>query len=290
VTVIWSGLAVGALYCLVAIGYNVVLLATGMFNFAYAQLIMLSTYMVYEATTVLGLPIMGAVAFGGATVMVAAILKQRIAIAPLLARKGEQHQAALITTVGVAVVLDGVVSKTWGSQAKQLPQTLGGPSLHLLGGTIPRNDLLLICLVIVVGVGLHIWSRKTVAGLAALAAAEDSEAAKARGVNTKRLAVAAFALAGAIAGLFGVVVGAKTYASPTLADSLAIFGFVAIAIGGSGSQIGGLIGGFVTGLAYALAERYTNTDWPQIVVFGLFLFVLLTRPRGIFSAPVERQV
>lgn len=289
-TVVWSGLAYGALYCLVAIGYNIVLLATGMFNFAYAQLVMLSTYMVYEATTVLGLPIMGAVVFAGATVLVAAIIKQQIAIAPLLARKGDHHQAALITTVGVAVVLDGIAAKVWGSQAKQLPQTLGGRPFHLLGGIVGRNDLLLIVLVLVVGIGLHVWSRRTVAGLAALASAEDSEAAQARGVNTKRLAVAAFALAGAIAGLFGVVVGAKTYATPTLADSLALYGFVAIAIGGSGSQIGGLIGGFVTGLAYALAERYTNTDWPQIVVFGLFLLVLLTRPRGIFSAAVERQV
>lgn len=290
-TTVWSGLAVGALYCLVAIGYNVVLLASGMFNFAYAQLVMLATYMVYVATAVLGLPIMVAVLFAGATVTVAAVLEQRIAIAPLLARRGEQqHPAALITTVGVAVVLDGIASKVWGSQAKPLPDPLSGPSLHLLGGTVGRNDLLLIGLVLVVGIGLHVWSKKTIAGLASLAAAEDPEAARARGVNTKRMAVVAFAVCGAIAGLFAVVVGARTYASPTLGDSLALFGFVAIAIGGSGSQLGGLIGGFVTGLAYAIAERYINTDWPQIIVFVLFLLVLLTRPRGIFSTAVERQV
>jgi branched-chain amino acid transport system permease protein len=289
-TTIWSGLTIGALYCLIAIGYNVVLLASGMFNFAYAQLVMLSTYMVYVATTVLGLPILVAVLFAGATVALAAFVEQRIAIAPLLARKGDTHQAALITTVGVAVMIDGIVSKVWGSQAKPIPEPISGGTLHLLGGTVGRDDILLIGLVLVVGISLHLWSRKTVSGLASLAAAEDSEAAQARGLNTKRLAVVAFVVSGAIAGLLGVVVGARTYATPTLADSLALFGFVAIAIGGSGSQIGGLIGGFVTGLAYALAERYTNTDWPQIIVFGVFLLVLLARPRGIFASAVERQV
>jgi branched-chain amino acid transport system permease protein len=289
-TTIWAGLSIGALYCLVAIGYNVVLLASGMFNFAYAQLVMLGTYMAYVAATALGLPIIGAVAFGGAAVLVMAVIEERIAIAPLLARRGDQHQAALITTVGIAVIIDGITSRVWGSQAKPIPQPLSGRALHLFGGTVGRNDLLLIGLVLVVGIGLHLWSRKTVSGLASLAAAEDADAARARGVNTRRLAITAFAVSGAIAGLLGVVVGARTYATPTLADSLALFGFVAIAIGGSGSQIGGLIGGFVTGLAYALAERYTNSDWPQIIVFGIFLIVLLTRPRGIFSAAVERQV
>ncbi len=289
-TTIWSGLSVGALYCLIAIGYNVVLLASGVFNFAYAQLVMLGTYMAYVATTTLGLPIVGAVAFGGIAILIVALLEHRIAIAPLLARRGDTHQAALITTVGVAVMIDGIVSKVWGSQAKPIPQPLSGGTLHIFGGTVGRNELLLIALVLVVGIGLHLWSRKTVSGLASLATAEDAQAARARGINTRRLAMAAFAVSGAIAGFFGIVVGAQTYATPTLADSLALFGFVAIAIGGSGSQIGGLIGGFVTGLVYALAERYTNTDWPQIIVFGIFLIVLLTRPRGIFSTVVERQV
>jgi branched-chain amino acid transport system permease protein len=187
-------------------------------------------------------------------------------------------------------MIDGIVSKVWGSQAKPIPEPIPGNAVHLFGGIVGRNDLLLIGLVLVVGIGLHVWTKKTVAGLASLAAAEDAEAAQARGLNTKRLALAAFAACGAIAGLFGLVVGAKTYATPTLADSLALYGFVAIAIGGSGSQIGGLIGGFVVGLSYAIAERYTNTDWPQIIVFGVFLLVLLTRPRGIFSSAVERQV
>ncbi len=289
-TTVWSGLATGALYALVAIGYNVVLLASGIFNFAYAQLIMLATYMAYVATGVLGLPIIGAVVFGAAAVGAVAVVEHRVAIAPLLARRGDQHQAALITTVGVAVIIDGIASKVWGSQAKPVPGPLSGNALHLLGGTVGRNDLLLIVLVLVIGLGLHVWTRKTVSGLAALATAEDAEAARARGINTKRLAVVAFAVSGVIAGALGVVVGSKTYATPTLADSLALFGFVAIAIGGSGSQLGGLLGGFFTGLVYALAERYTNSDWPQIIVFCVFLFVLLTRPRGIFARGVERQV
>lgn len=289
-TIVWAGLTTGALYCLIAIGYNIVLLASGAFNFAYAGLLMLGTYMVYVGSSIFHLPIIGTTLFAGATITVAAVVEERVAIAPIMARKDDHPEAALITTVGIGVILDGLVAQIFGSVPRSLPLPLDGPTLYLLGGTVGQNDLLLIGLVLVLGVGLHIWSRKTIAGLTSLAASEDLEAARARGINTRRLATWAFAMSGAVAGLFAVVVGAQTLATPSLADSLGLFGFLAIVIGGAGSQLGGLIGGFVVGLVYAFAERYTNTDWPNVIVYLVFLLILLIRPRGIFSAQMERQV
>jgi branched-chain amino acid transport system permease protein len=287
-TTLWSGLSDGALYALVGVGYNIVLLASGVFNFANAQLIMLGTYLAYFAAVTLKLPLVPTVLIGAAAVALIAVAEERLAIRPLMGRR-DSH-ATLITSVGVAVALDGIVLRIWGSQPKSVPAPLSSKPLNLLGGTIEPTALLLIVLVIVVGVGLHILSKKTMIGLGSLASAEDRDAAMARGVNVRALAIGAFALAGLIAGAFGVVVGSGTYANPGLGDNLALFGFVAIAIGGSGSQIGSLIGGFATGIIYAEVSRYTNADWPQIVVFALFLLILLTRPRGLFGGAVERQV
>jgi branched-chain amino acid transport system permease protein len=144
--------------------------------------------------------------------------------------------------------------------------------------------------VLAIGFGLHWWSRTTRIGLASLASAENRHAAMLRGVNTRALGVAAFALAGAIAGAVGIFVGTRTYAIATLGDGLALFGFVAIAIGGAGSQLGGLFGGFTVGLIYAFTARYLGSEFPQIAVFLLFLLILLVRPQGLFTRKLERVV
>jgi len=287
-TTVWAGLAIGALFSLVAIGYNVVLLASGVFNFAYAQLVMLGTYMTYVGLVTLHAPLLVGILFAGACVATIAVLEERLAIRPLTGR--DDLQGTLITSIGVAIFLDGLVLKIWGSQPKTVPDPVSTKALHIFGGTVEPSDLILIVLVIVIALGLHLWSRFTPAGLASLAAAEDRDAAMARGVNVRRLTIAAFFVAGLVAGLLGVFVAARTYAVPSLGDNEALTGFVAIAIGGSGSQIGGLIGGFTVGLVNAFAARYFNADWPDIVVFGVLITVLLVLPRGIFGGAAERRV
>lgn len=287
-TTVWAGLATGALYSLVAIGYNVVLLASGIVNFAHAHLIMVGTFLAYVALVTWKLPLGVTIVGTAVAVGLVALIEERIAIRPLTGR-GDAH-AALITTVGTATILGGVAAKIWGTEPRPVPSHFSSKPLHLLGGTILPNDLLLIVVVLVLGVGLHLWSRKTLLGLASLATAENRKAAQARGLNVRALGVMAFAIAGVSAGLFGAFVGTRTYATFSLGDTLALFGFVAIAIGGSGSQLGGLIGGFATGLVYAVTARYIGAAYPQIVVFGVFVLVLLTRPRGLFGGVAERQV
>ncbi|TYB42346.1 branched-chain amino acid ABC transporter permease [Actinomadura chibensis] len=287
-TTIWAGLATGALYSLVAIGYNVVLLASGVVNFANAYLIMIGTFLAYVCLVDWGLPVAAAIPLTGLAVAVIAVVEERIAIRPLLNRHG--GHAALITTVGVGTLLGGIAAKVWGTEPVKVPSPFSAEPLTLLGGTIQRNDLVLILLVLALGVGLHLWSRRTLLGLASLATAENRQAAQARGLNVRALGLGAFALAGLIAGLFAVFVAGRTYAHFHLGETLALFGFVAIAIGGSGSQLGGLIGGFTIGLLYAVTARYVGDSYPQIVVFAVFLLILLTRPRGLFGGAAERQV
>ncbi|WP_405148223.1 branched-chain amino acid ABC transporter permease [Sphaerisporangium sp. NBC_01403] len=287
-TTVWAGLATGAIYSLIAIGYNVVLLASGTFNFAHAQLLMVGTFLAYAGAVTFGLPVVVTVLFAAVGVGVVALLEERIAIRPLLGRS-DAH-GALITTVGAATILDGLAAAIWGRQPLTVPSGLPDHPLELLGGTVRPVDLVLIALTLLLGVGLHLWSRYSLLGLASLASAEDRQAASARGINVRLLGVGAFVLAGVIAGAFGLLVGARTYATFDLGHALSLFGFVAIAIGGSGSQLGGLIGGFATGLIYAFAARYIGAAYPQLVVFGVFLLILFLRPRGLFGAALERRV
>lgn len=287
-TTVWAGLATGAIYSFIAIGYNIVMLASGVFNFAHAQLVMLGTFMAFVGLTTLGLPFPLAALFGAVVVGAVAVLEERIAIRPLIAR-GE-GAATLISTIGAGTLISGIVAKVWGTDPKIVPGEFSTKPLHLLGGAVQVNDLVLIVFVLVVGVGLQIWSKSTRYGLASLASAENRRAAMLRGINIQALGIAAFALAGIFAGIAGVLIAPRTYAVSSLGDQLALYGFVAIAIGGAGSQLGGLLGGFTVGLVFSFADRYLGSGYPQIAVLVLFLLILLLKPNGLFGRRMERAV
>jgi len=288
VTTVWTGLAIGAIYSFIAIGYNVVLLASGVFNFAHAQFVMLGTFTAYVGLVVFDLHVALAVLFGAVVVGIVGVLEERIAIRPLIAKA--DIAVMVIATIGAGTLISGAVAKIWGTDPKVVPGQFSNKPIHIFGGTVQPNDLALIIMVLAIGIGLQVWSRSTRFGLASLASAENRRAAMLKGINIKAMSIAAFALAGIIAGLAGVLLGPRTYAVSYLGDQLALYGFVAIAIGGAGNQLGGLFGGFTVGLLFAFSERYMGGGYPEIMVLLLFLLILLIRPQGLFGRPLERVV
>jgi branched-chain amino acid transport system permease protein len=287
-TTLYSGLVVGAIYALVAIGYNVVLLASGVFNFAYGAIVMISTYMSFLAVVTWGLPWWLGIIFSMIACAVVAVIEEAVAIRPLF-RRGDTH-AALVTTVGASTIMAGVVQLVWGPDPQRLKLPIDNSPIAIFGGVITPTDLALIIVVVIMGVGLHVWSRRSLVGISALSIAESRTAAAVRGINTRIIGTGAFALSGALAGATGLLVGARTYAIPTLGNNIALFAFVAIAIGGMGSILAGMAGGFIVGLVFALTQRYVGGDYATIAVFLVLLVLLLTRPNGLFGRAVARSV
>lgn len=284
-TAIWSGLAIGAVYALVAIGYNVVYIAYTTFNFAHAQLMMFGIFVTYWASVVADLPLWLAFIACGAVVGVIALIEEFIAIRPV---KGAH--AHLVTTLGVATLLDGVTRLIWGDQVLRVPAVGSAETITLLGGRVSITELVLIVAVIVVTGLITLYSRRSLTGLALLAMAEDRDAALLRGINVKRLALGAFVFAGVLAGLTAPLVGPKTFAVATLGAALALKGFVAVAIGGFGSMPGALIGGFTVGLVESVSGRTLGSEFPTIMVFVVLLLILLLKPTGLFGLTRERVV
>jgi branched-chain amino acid transport system permease protein len=285
VTLIWSGLTVGAIYALVAVGYNIVFVSSGTFNFANAQLIMLGTFIAYWGLDVLKLNV--GIVFVLAAVIVAAVagLEERIAIRPT---RGVEAQ--LVTTVGAATLLNGVIAVIWGGNALQVPFFGSSTVKDVLGGRVFPVQLWLIGVAVVLTAALWVFSRKTLLGTALLAVSEDREAASLRGINVRALALGAFCVSGAVAGALGPFIGPQTDAVASLGTSLALLGFVALAMGGFGSLPGGLIGGFVIGLIEAFTNRYLGTQYSNLMVFAVLLLILLFRPGGLFGTVRERVV
>lgn len=284
-TIIWSGLALGAVYALVAIGYNIVFLSQKTFNFAQAALMMLGAFLAYLGIAVWNLPWWLVAIIAGVIVGGIAALEERIAIRPV-----KDSHNLLVTTLGASFIIEGVAQVIWGGEPRRVPFFLGDGVLDIAGGRVYPVELALIVFVILLVIALQQYSRRSLTGIALLGMSENREAAQLRGVNVRRLALVAFVFTGVLAGMVGVLVGPKTFALATLGASLAIKGFVVLAIGGFGSIGGVLVGGLIVGLTESLASRYIGADFANVAVFVILIVILMVKPTGLFTRRKERVV
>ncbi len=284
---ILAGLSLGAVYALVAVGYNIVFMASGILNFAQAQFLMIGAFLSLGAARVLDLPL--PVAVVGAAVIAGMIggLEEVAAIRRLV---GRGTHGELITTLGFATVLSGIALVIYGSDAQTVPYLGNLGSVTVAGGRAQWVDVILIVVAVTLTAGVGIVTRRSMLGLASLATSEDRQAAQLRGVSVAWMSFGAFVLAGALLAAVGPLVGAKTQASYSLGDELAVKAFVALVIGGFGSYPGALIGGFIVGLLELFTIRYAGFEWSNLLIFVLLLVVLIVLPRGIFGRTRERVV
>ncbi|SNQ46710.1 putative branched-chain amino acid ABC transporter integral membrane subunit [Frankia canadensis] len=278
-TIIWTGLALGSLYAVAALLYNVTIATAGVFSFAAAQYLMVGAFIAFFVQDN-GLPILLAVPIGAVVGGVLGWLTELAAIRPLKDRTG---WAPLVTTVGAGVVLQGLAFAIWGSEPRPVHAVFHGGSINALGGRLQVTDLAMILLGVVLCFGVHLLHTRSPWGLMGRAMTADAVAAAVRGVNTRRLVSGSFVVAGALGGAVGIFVAPKTGAVFSLGSTLVVYAFAALTAGGFGSYVGCWVGGIVIGLVQAHTERYAGSQYPLLVVFALLLVVLLLKPTGLFG-------
>jgi branched-chain amino acid transport system permease protein len=190
----------------------------------------------------------------------------------------------------MSTAIVGLIGIKWGYDPLLVP--FHGPSstVHFLGIVAAPVEIALLALAIVAAFALHYWFHLTRWGHACLAVAEDRDASTLRGINVNLLSLGGFAAAGALGTFSAFVIGPVTYAIPTLANTVALGGFVAIALGGQGSFLGGLYGGLLVGLVSSFATRYIGANYSDLAVLALLLVTLMFRPSGIGAAAEGRRV
>ncbi len=283
-TAVLAGLASGAVYALIAIGYNITLVSSGVLNFAFANTLVLGGYLAFGGLT-MGLPVPLAILFAVVGCAIVSIVLERAAIR-FMPTGGH---AELITTLGAGTVITGITALVWGSDPVRIVLFDQQP-VEILGGRTQPIALILVGLAVVLGIGLHLLLRHTSFGLTSRAQAFDREATMVRGVDVRWLSIIAFGIAGLFAGLVGPFVLMYTTASPWLAIIFALKGFVALALGGLGSQIGAVIAGFIVGLVEAFVALLLGSFFGDYAVFVVFLLVLVFRPRGLMGTRSLRTV
>jgi branched-chain amino acid transport system permease protein len=286
---IWTGLVLGSIYALVATGFTIAMVPTGVFNFAQGAIVIGGTFVTYQLLSVSGTPAVLALVLTALVGAGAGFLCEVVTVRPLRWARGNVDNA-LITTVGASTVIAGLIGVKWGYLPLQVP--FPGPSkfVHFLGAVASPVQIFTVAAAVLAAFAFAALFRYTRRGQACLAVAEDRDPAMLRGVNVSRLSLVAFTVAGAFGGLVGFVIGPITYADATLATTIALYGFVAVALGGEGSFVGGLVGGLVVGLVSTFATTYIGANYGDLAVLVLLLGTLALRPKGLGGVATARSV
>jgi branched-chain amino acid transport system permease protein len=279
--VLLSGLAIGAIYGLVGMGFAIGFYVTRVINFAEGQLLMIAV-MVAAAIARAGVsPVIGILG-GIAAACLAGILTYLVAIRPVLLFNRFSF-AWLVSTLGVGLILENLAAIIWGSTSTSFPSLLNSTSVHIGNATLSLQELVTIGVAIAMATAFELIRKRTLLGKVGMAVALDPEMASALGVNTTIVAVAAFALAGLFAGVAGVLIGPITYANPYLGETYGIAGFVALMIGGTERPIAAMVGGLILGILGQAANTVINTQASDWFPFAVVVVILLLLPEGMFS-------
>ena len=285
VTVIVSGLAIGMLYAAVALVYNVMYSTSKVLSVTTGHIAMLGgVFGAWFVSTlklhwVLGL--LGGVGVGA----LFGALTELLAIRRVLNRSDEHLW--LLSTLALATMVQQAVGLWWGTEPKPFPRLI---PQDFTAGVLDQKFWLPIALAALMAVGLELFYRRTLYGKLFLAMSEDAFAARARGVSTDRIRVMSYVLSGALGGLAGFAAGQLTFAYFALGLTLTLNGFIALAVGGLGSNIGALIGGAALGLLNAFASYWFGGSYQQTIAVGLLMVVLLVRPEGLLGSKNVRPV
>lgn len=283
--VIVSGLAIGMVFAAVALVYNVMYSTSKVLSVTTGHLAMLGG--VFGAWFITQLQWPWYVGLLGAMLVGATFgwLTDLLAIRRVLARSDEHLW--LLSTLALATMLQQGVALWWGTEPKPFPRLLP----QAFGAGIGDQKFWLpIVLAVVMAVGLDLFYRRTMYGKLFLAMSEDAFAARARGVSTDRIRELSYILSGALGGLAGFAAGQLTFAYFAVGLSLTLNGFIALAVGGLGSNIGALLGGAALGLLNAFASYWIGGEYQNTIAVGLLMLVLLIKPEGLLGSQNVRPV
>lgn len=286
-----SGISLGSVYAIIALGYTMVYGIAKMLNFAHGDVIMVGGYASLTLMMSLNANPLVAVLVAIVVCTVLGITIETIAYRPLL--EAASPLAVLITAIGVSYFLQNVVLLIFGSNPKSFQSVISLGDLHLAGGslTISGEAIVTILSCVVIMVALTLFINRTKAGQAMQAVSEDKGAAKLMGINVNGTIALTFAIGSGLAAVAGVLL-LSSYPSltPYTGSMPGIKAFVAAVFGGIGSIPGAFIGGILLGVIEILGRAYISSQLADALVFAVLIVVLLVKPTGLLGKPVQEKV
>ena len=287
VMAIVTGLALGSVYGLIALGFQITYSVSGTVNFAQGSVVMLgavSGYMLFFSMGQLHwmaypLAIVLCGAFGA--------LVERFLVRPFARRNNEGW---LMATVAGGILLDNTALFTFGNEPRTFPSPLVDSTLQLAGVGLYPLQLVIPFVTLLIAVSLHVLFRNTRQGTALLAVVQNPRAAALMGIDTQKMITAAFVISGMLAGLAGLLIAPLASVHSEMGMLFGLKAFAVAILGGMTSAWGIMIAGLLYGIVEALITTYLGSSFTAIAVFGTLILILMIKPNGLFGQPTIHKV
>ena len=285
-----SGISLGSVYALIALGYTMVYGIAKMLNFAHGDVIMIGGYIVYFTFCSNGWNPFLAVLCAMAVCTLLGVTIERVAYRPL---RGAPSLAVLITAIGVSFFLQNIAMLMWKSDPKSFTSIISLDPVSIAGGrlSIPAETIITILVSVIIMIILLWFVNKTRIGHAMKAVSEDRGAAQLMGINVNGIISLTFAIGSALAAVAGALL-LSSYPTlvPTTGAMPGIKAFVAAVFGGIGSIPGAFLGGVLLGIIENLSKAYISTQLSDAIVFLVLIIVLLVKPTGLLGKKTAVKV
>jgi branched-chain amino acid transport system permease protein len=281
-----NGIAVGAIYALVALGLVLTYKATEVLNFAHGDLLVVSAFTAWALIAVAGWPFWLALL---ATVAIAAVLSYGLDAFIIRRIAGQPQFAGVMLTIALAFMLRGLVSMGFGPESRNYPTPWSGQTSHFAGIAIADLQLVIVAVALMVTAALLLFFRHTRLGVAMQAASQNQLAAYLTGVRVKRVNSMVWALAGATAAVAGVLLAPITLVDVSL-WYVVLKALAALVLGGFGSIAGAIVGGLLIGLIEQYAGLYLPDGSKDVAAYVVLIAVLVVRPHGLLGEAHGKRV
>jgi branched-chain amino acid transport system permease protein len=282
-----NGLAMGAIYALVALGFVVIVNAVNVVNFAQGENVMLGAYVAAWLTLTLHLPLLSAYIISVALLAVYGYVFQKAAYYPL---RKKPFITVVVSTIGVSLFLKNIARIIWGPQPIYFPGLFGDKTVKVGGVFVNPQNLLILAVTAGLVIFQYLFFSKTTLGRKMQATAQDQEAASLMGVKVSRMITLTFIYSSALAAAAGVMLAPIFFVSADMGGSLGLKAFSASIIGGFGSAPGAIIGGLFLGVLEIFGATYISSLYKDVFAFVVLILILVFMPRGVFGEKISTKV
>lgn len=282
-----NGLMLGCTYVLVALGYTLIFGLLRMIHMAHGEVLMIGGYVALVIIAYLHgnlfLAMLGAIA-------VTALLGITIYAASIRFVEKGGHLSPLVSTIGIAIVLQEIFTKLFTGEKIAFPQTLVFKNIQVGGLSFNTVQIFIIVLSFAVMFVLYRILKGTMIGKSIRAVSENTETARLLGIRVSWIVVITFALASVLAGIAGVLVGIAYHSIyPLMGIEIGLKGLAIIIIGGMGNVVGAMFSGLLVGLMEVFSVAYISSSYKDAFTFGLMVLILIWKPEGLFGSVAEKR-
>lgn len=275
-----NGIMVGGIYGLVALGLTLIYGVLYIPNFALGHQAMIGAYVTFFLVSLYRVNYFVAVALAMVALAVLGVVLERFAFRPL---KNAPHVNAFIVAFGLLFVLESGALIAWGATYRKIDTVYEREILTIFGARLPLQRVLVVVAVVVLIVAMQLFLKRTMAGAALRAVSQERDAALLIGIDVDRMSALTMAVGSALGAAAGGLIGPIILVFPTMGNLMVVKAFVIIVLGGMGSVVGAIVGGFLLGLVESFAAGYISPSFKDLYAFLFLVIVLAVRPTGLFG-------